>query len=193
MSKSWQISTLIAGTVAVGTIAYALSQHSEVLALTAQLGAISSQLASANADLKETREKADSLSAQLAASTSEAQQAHAQTAEVQAKANVEQQQLETTQARLASEARPDLPVSISFRKALLSQGLVGVLRNNTNRELEFTLDLESPATGKHVRKAVVLNPNSFVEIGTAQGWAFAPGQHIILNNPAYRPMLRTVT
>jgi hypothetical protein len=75
---------------------------------------------------------------------------------------------------------------------MLSAGLVGVFRNTSSQELEFTLDLESPATGRHVRRAIVLNPNGFLEIGAQQGWAFAPGQRITLNNPTYRPFVRTV-
>jgi hypothetical protein len=58
--------------------------------------------------------------------------------------------------------------------------------------LEFVLDLESPATGRHIRRAVVLNPYALLEIGQREGWAFAPGQRITLNNPTYRPLLATV-
>jgi hypothetical protein len=115
------------------------------------------------------------LTAQLAAATKDAEQAHNEAT-----------------AKLTAEARPDLPVSLSFRRALLSAGLVGVFRNTSANELEFTLDLDSAATGRHVRKAVVLNPNSVLEIGAQQGWAFALGQRVTLNNPAYRPASWTV-
>jgi hypothetical protein len=74
----------------------------------------------------------------------------------------------------------------------MSAGLVGVFRNTSGKELEFTLDLDSAATGRHVHRAVVLNPNGLFEIGAKEGWAFAPGQRITLNNPAYRPVVRTV-
>jgi hypothetical protein len=122
----------------------------------------------------------------------ERSEVNALTAQLAAQATAQQQQLETTEARLAAESRPDLPINLSFRQALLSAGLVGIFRNTSGQELEFTLDLESPATGQHVRKAVVLNANGILEIGAQQGWAFAPGQRVMLNNPAYRPHAYTV-
>jgi hypothetical protein len=85
-----------------------------------------------------------------------------------------------------------LPVNLSFRKGLQSQGLVGVFRNTSARELEFTIDVESPATGRQFRITRVLNPNGMSEIGAQQGWVFAPGQRITLNNSAYRPRQFTV-
>jgi hypothetical protein len=163
-SKAWEISTLVLAFTVIGLAGYAYMKHGEVTALTAQ----------------------------LAAATKDAQDAHAQATATEAQATAEQQQLQTTQARLAAEARPDLPVNLSFRQALLSAGLVGVFRNTSGRELEFMLDLESPATGQHVRKAVVLNPNGILEIGAQQGWPFAPGHRYLLNNPAYRPVAGVV-
>jgi hypothetical protein len=104
----------------------------------------------------------------------------------------EQQLLQTAELKLADETRPDLPVNLYFRRALLSAGKVGIFRNTSGREIEFTIDLDSPATGRHEHRTAVLNPNGFLEIGAHQGWAFAPGQHITLNNSAYRPLQFTV-
>lgn len=191
-SKAWQVATLVLALAAVGVGAYAFAQHSEVTALT-------TQLAAATADAKEAHDTASNLSAQLATMKKDAEEIRAEAAGLhnqvqatEAQATAEQRQLQTTEANLAAEARPDLPVNLSFRKALLTTGLVGVFRNTSNKELEFVLDLESPATGRHIRKSVVLNPNGFLEIGAQQGWPFASGQRIMLNNPAYRPRAYTV-
>ncbi len=184
-SKAWPIATFVVAVLAVGAGVYGLNQHSEVTSLTAQLAAVA-------ADAKQAHDTVSNLSTQLAAATAEAKLAHSTADATAAQATAEQQQLQTTEAQLAAEARPDLPVNLTFRKALLSAGLVGVFRNTSAKELEFTLDLESGATGRHIRKSVVLNPNGFLEIGAQQGWAFAPGQHIVMNNPAYRPRAYTV-
>jgi hypothetical protein len=191
-SKAWQVATLVLALAAIGVGAYAFMQHGEVTALT-------TQLATTTADAKQAHDIASNLSAQLATMTKDAEQVRAEAAGLQnqvhateVQASAEQLQLLTTEAKLAAETRPDLPVNLSFRKALMSAGLVGVFRNTSGKELEFTLDLESPATGQHVRKAVVLNSNRAVEIGAQQGWAFAPGQRITLNNPPYRPLQFTV-
>ena len=191
-SKAWQVATLVLALAAIGVGAYAFMQHGEVTALT-------TQLATTTADAQQAHDIASNLSAQLATMTKDAEQVRAEAAGLQnqvhateVQASAEQLQLLTTEAKLAAETRPDLPVNLSFRKALMSAGLVGVFRNTSGKELEFTLDLESPATGQLVRKAVVLNSNRAVEIGAQQGWAFAPGQRITLNDPAYRPLQFTV-
>jgi len=164
---------------------YGFSQHNEVNLLTAQLAA-------ATADAKQAHDTASDLSAQLASATADAKQAHSAADATAAQSTAEQQQLQTTEEKLAAEARPDLPVNLTFRKALLSAGLVGVFRNTSSKELEFTIDLESAATGRHIRKAVVLNPNAIMQIGAHEGWPFAPGQRYSLNNPAFRPVAGVV-
>jgi hypothetical protein len=181
-------SKVIAGigfALAIGLGVFAYTEHNTVAALTAQLAA-------ASADAKQAQDKASALSAKLETVTKEAAGLQTQVQATQAQASAEQQQLQSTEAKLAAEARPDLPVVVTYRNALLSAGLVGVFRNTSSRELEFTLDLASPATGRHIRRAVVLNPNGILEIGAQQGWAFAPGQQIMLINPAYRPIVKTV-
>ena len=46
---------------------------------------------------------------------------------------LEQEQLQTAEARLSDETRPDLPVNFGTRRALLSQGKVGVFHNTSGR------------------------------------------------------------
>jgi septal ring factor EnvC (AmiA/AmiB activator) len=184
-NKTWQIAAFILGAVAVGAGVCAFTQHNQVIALTGQLAA-------ATADAKQAHDTASSLSTKLADVTKDAQQAHEQATATKAQATAEEQQLQMTTAKLAAETRPDLPVNLTFHKGLLSAGLVGVFRNTSNKELEFTLDVQSPATDRHLRRAIVINPNGSYELGTREGWAFAPDQRITLNNPAFRPIVRTV-
>jgi hypothetical protein len=162
--KAWQIATLVIALGAIGVGGYAYMEHGDATAAHAQAAA--------------------QATAQAAAESAATQ--------AQAVAEQEQEQLQTAEAKLADERRPDLPVNFGTRRALLSAGKVGIFHNTSGRELEFTLDLDSPATGRHVRKAVVLNPNGILQIGAHEGWAFAPGQRITLNNPAYRPLQFTV-
>jgi hypothetical protein len=184
-SKAWQIAALTVAVIAAGAGVYGSNQHNEVTWLTAQLGM-------ATSDAKQAHDTASNLSTQLAVATADAKQAHSAADVTAAQATAEQQQLQTTEAKLAAEARPDLPVNLTFRKALLNAGLVGVFRNTSSKELEFTIDLESAATGRHIRKAVVLNPNAILQIGAHEGWPFAPGQRYSLNNPAFRPVAGVV-
>jgi hypothetical protein len=181
--NSWHVPAFVFALTGVGTYAYV--QHGAAVALTARA-------TEATADANQAHEAATNLSRQLASTEKAAEEARGEAAANEAQATQEREQLEKTQATLAAESRPDLPVALSFRRGLLSAGLVGMIRNTSNRELEFSLDLESPATGRHMRRSIVLNPHALMEIGGHQGWAFAPGQRITLNNPVYRPLLLTV-
>lgn len=165
-SKTWLVGAVAAAMIAVGGYAYV--QHRDATALAAQV-------AQEAADAARAHETAATLAAQLATVAKAAEQARNEAA-----------------AKLVAETRPDLPIDLSFRRGLVSTGLVGVFRNTSSKELEFSLDLQSPATGRHIHRSIVLNPHALLEIGALQGWPFAPGQQITMNNPAYRPLVHTV-
>lgn len=97
-----------------------------------------------------------------------------------------QQQLLTTHDQLMQATKPDLPVSLGFRPALLGSGLVGVFKNTSSSSLEVAAIFSSPATGSRQEANLVIPPNGVKEIGHAEGWPFAPGQHIKLTNNRYR-------
>lgn len=165
---------IIAGVAVVLAIAAGAGTFMEYNANTA----LTAQLSAATADAQKLRE-------QLAAATSDAQKAHIQ-------ASAEQQQLKSTEARLAQEVRPDLPIKVGFRPAIFGDGKVAVIENVSSRELEVTLDVLSPATGLTYHRALVLDTNRVQQIGKAEGWEFATGQQIKLSNPQYRPIAGTV-
>jgi hypothetical protein len=103
-----------------------------------------------------------------------------------------QQQVTAETMQLLAASRPDLPIKLSFRPALLSQGEVAVMQNLSNQTLEITLDVQSSATGAHLRRALVINPGQTGQFGPQEGWAFASGQLVTLGNPAFRPITRAV-
>jgi hypothetical protein len=172
---------IVAGVAVVLAIAAGAGTLTEYNANTA----LAAQLAAATADAQKLRD-------QLAAATADAQQAHTQAAVLDARVSAEQQQLQSTEARLAQEVRPDLPIKVGFRPALLGGGKIAVIQNVSNREIEVTLDVLSPATGLTYHRALVLDANRVQQIGKAEGWEFATGQQIKLSNPQYRPIAGTV-
>ncbi len=132
------------------------------------------------------------LTAQLAAAQADAQRSHAETDELRNKLSATQAVAQNTEARLVQEVRPDLPIKLGFRPALFGEGKVAVLQNVSNREIEVTLDVQSPATGRNYHRALVIDANRVQQIGKAEGWEFASGQQVRLNNPQYRPIVGTV-
>jgi len=97
-------------------------------------------------------------------------------------------QLQASQSRLVAEVRPDLPVRVGFRKAIFGSGQVAVLQNLSNEELQVTLEVTSTANGLHYQQPLVIEPNRIREIGGHEGWEFATGQTVTLNNTQYRPL-----
>jgi hypothetical protein len=126
------------------------------------------------------------LTSRLAVAQADAQQAKSANDALQS-------QLSTLQSQLANQARPDLPVRLGLRNALLGGGKVAVLQNESNSALEIIVEAQSPVTGAHFKRAYVMNPRAILQIGPQQGWPFAPGQSITVSNPKFRPVTRTVS
>ena len=66
-------------------------------------------------------------------------------------------------------------------------GLVAVFKNNSSSPLEVAATFSSQATGVTREANLVISGNGLKEIGHAEGWPFAAGQHIRLTNNQYRP------
>jgi hypothetical protein len=92
---------------------------------------------------------------------------------------------------LAAKARK-LPVTVSFRKAVLGAGQVLGLRNRADKSLTLSVTLRNPtfANGKVYR--VDLDSGQIRELGHAEGWAITSGDTIEIMNAAYDPVKITV-
>lgn len=172
--------------IAIGALAFGVREYQAAMDLSAQLAATTK-------DAKEAHEEASSLKAQLGSAEIQATNELQQLAEAQQQVSAEQQRFQNTQAQLAAESRPDLPVILSFRPALLGQGKVAVLQNTSDAAVEVDVNVSSAATGMHKRFHGVINGRGNVQIGRQQGWQFAPGQVVTIVNGRYRPIVRTVT
>lgn len=91
--------------------------------------------------------------------------------------------------KVTAESKLDLPISVSFRKAVLGPGLVASFRNNSGRAIEVAVRLVSQNTGQQRQAQLVLAPGQTQEIGYAQGWQFTAGQRIGMENENFRPMV----
>jgi hypothetical protein len=168
-SAVWKVATIALGMIAVGTCAYSLMLCC----------ALSTDLAGARNDLNLAHNEVVNLRVQL------------NSAEEQANALAEK--LLRAQARLAAHSRGDLPIQLSFHDAGPRSGKVAVLRNLADADLEIVLEVHSTASGEHVRRPLVISAHGMLQIGAAQGWRFAPGQIVTLDNGKYRPLVRIVS
>lgn len=103
-----------------------------------------------------------------------------------------QQLVSDANARIQELAKRDLPISVSFRPALLGSGLVATFKNNSGQALEFAAEFSSSATNQERRTNLVIPANGVHEMGYTEGWSFAAGQHVRLSNTNFRTIEYTV-
>jgi len=165
----WKVAAVALGMIASGACAYSFILYGE----------FSAELSAARMDNNRANNEIVSLKSEL--NSTEAQ------------ADAVQEKLQSTQARLAARSRRELPVQLSFHDAVQRSGKVAVLHNLAAADLEVVLEVRSPASGEHIRRPLVINAHGLLEIGAAQGWRFAPGQIVTLENARYRPIVRIVS
>jgi hypothetical protein len=168
-SAVWKVATIALGMIAVSACAYSFVLYS----------AFSTDLAAAKNDINLAHTEVVNLRAQL--NWAEAQ------------ANAVAEKLLRAQARVAAHSRRDLPIQLSFHDAGPRSGKVAVLHNLADADLEIVLEVQSPGSGEHVKRPLVISAHGMLQIGAAQGWRFAPGQIVTLDNDKYAPLVRIVS
>ena len=95
--------------------------------------------------------------------------------------------LENSKVQLQNVANrlPDLPVEISFRTAVLGQGLVLELNNLADRELPVKVNATSPTFGKTRTFEILIPAKKIVEIGHMEGWAFSRGDTVSIHSEGF--------
>ena len=91
------------------------------------------------------------------------------------------------QAQLTNEAakKPDLPVSVSFRKARAAQGYVAVIDTTVKAPIAVLLTHKSASLGTRKQMEVHLDPGAPYELGGLDGFVFEPGDSVTLENNNY--------
>lgn len=99
-----------------------------------------------------------------------------------------QQQLAARTNALQQQEKRDLPITLSFRPALLGSGLIAVFKNNSAEALETATVFSSVSIVQQREAHLVIPAGGAQQFGHQEGWAFASGQHIKLSNAQFRPM-----
>jgi hypothetical protein len=198
--RTWKVATAVLAVIATGAAAFGCLQYRRADGLSAQLGEVSAEAGEAAAE--ETR-----LRSQLSAAQDRTNSQAEKLLAAQRQVSAEQQVLtaaQTTPPRGAAAAQPaptrsvaaaqqELPIRLTFHDAILRTGKVAILQNLSDTDLEIDLDVQTPATGAHARHHLTVNARSVLRFGPAQGWPFAAGQVVTLNNGNFRPLVQTVS
>lgn len=103
-----------------------------------------------------------------------------------AEANSKIQQLaEDANEKIQIASQPEVPVRISFRKALISSGNVASFNNTSGQTIAVTINVNR-ASGQSHSFDVILDPGMTKEIGEREGWAFIPGDTITVTQAEHK-------
>jgi len=199
-SKAWKLASAVLAVLAAGVGVFGYVEYSAVGSLTAQLAAANDEAQQATdaetklrSQLSQAQDRTNTQAQKLVAAEQQVSAEQQQLTAARRQMSAEQQQLQSTRNQLAGEARQELPIRLTFHDAMFGAGKVAVLQNLSDSDLEVTLEVQNAASGAHVRRRLVVNAHGLLRFGQAQGWAFAPGQVVTLNNEKYRPMVQTVS
>jgi hypothetical protein len=82
-------------------------------------------------------------------------------------------------------SKPQLPVEVKYRKALLSNGLVALFKNTSNHEISVLATFTNPKINVYKSFKLDLSPNVPFQFGHLEGWNFEHGDIITLENNGY--------
>ena len=166
----WKLATIAFGMIALGACVYSFVLYSE----------FSTELAAARNEVDLAHQEVVTLRSQLSS--------------MEAQADADQLLIQSRHERqAAAKSQQDLPIELSFHDAVARSGKIAVLHNLADADLEIVLEVESPASGEHIRRPLVINAHGMLQFGAAQGWQFSPGQIVTLNHDRYRPIVRIVS
>ena len=194
-TRIWQVATAAVALVAVGSTTFGYLQYHRADTLAAQLAEAGEEARDASAE--ETRLRSQ-LSAAQDRTNSQAEKLLAAERQV----SVEQQVLSAVEASQAhstntaadaAAGQGELPIRLTFHDAILRSGKVAILQNLSDSDLEIVLDVQTPGTAAHARHRLTVSARGVLRFGPAQGWPFAAGQVVTLNNGNYRPLVQKVS
>jgi len=88
----------------------------------------------------------------------------------------------------ALAALPEMPIKVTYRKALLNDGYVLQFHNISESIIPIKVTLENPQT--ETTNVFRLNVDAFKlkEIGSVQGWTALPGDKITVENADFQTL-----
>ena len=89
-------------------------------------------------------------------------------------------------------SKPAMPVSVSFRKAVLDNSIVARIHNNSDATMKIVVEVSSRTTGESKKAELVIGGKTMSEVGWAEGWRFVSGESIRIHHADYGDVQVTV-
>ena len=102
-------------------------------------------------------------------------------------------ELETTHLRATIEQQSlrEVQVQVSLRKGVVASGNVARISNTSKEIVAITAEVERPSSGARRAFSLTLDPQQTKEIGGLEGWAFVPGDTVLISQPGHKAILVT--
>ena len=101
-------------------------------------------------------------------------------------------QTENAQLKAQLAKKPELPVTMSLRKAFMGPGLVAIFNTTVKAPVSALAIIHSAALGTTKQFELHLNPNGATELGHLQGAVIENGDTITLSNNNYSDVTFTI-
>lgn len=86
---------------------------------------------------------------------------------------------------------PEVPVRVTFRKAVIANGHVATFMNLSGQPITITADISKPNASQARRVDMTLDPGRKKEIGEREGWAFVAGDTVRVSQADHKPLTFT--
>jgi predicted nuclease with TOPRIM domain len=142
-------------------------------------------------ELDEANKKIAELQAQAAASQAETAKIRA---EAEAAKNTNQNlEAQNSQLQAKVDEKPELPVTLSFRKAIMEPGYVAIFNTTIKAPVAVLVNLHSAALGTTKQIELHLDSTHPTELGRMEGAVIENGDTITIENQNYSPISFTVS
>ena len=88
--------------------------------------------------------------------------------------------------KLQAANLPEVTVSLSFRKAILGNGSVAMIKNTSPQAASISLAFLRTSTNQQKTIDTVIDSSKTKEIGEREGWAFLQGDTIQVSQPGHK-------
>lgn len=113
-------------------------------------------------------------------------ESRARAAEVEREIRRLSQALNAEDPAQSGSTKPDLPVSVGFRKSWLGIGLVAEIRNTSSQYLTLLMTARNPTLSTVKRFRIEIKPGDELAFGHDDGWKFTSGDELSLYHDNYK-------
>jgi hypothetical protein len=149
------------------------------------------QLTQARTDAIDAKASADKASAEVARLQAQLQALLQAQASAQAQPQLKPAVAETAQAKTPAAASREMPVLVSFRKAVVGDANSLVIQNISSNALPVTVKFSNTVSSRSKEYRLALDAGATKELGSLGAWILSSGDRVEIGSPDYNSIVKT--